>query len=509
MCINEDHILTACNRARYESLFLIALSVISASALIPLHLGEYAEINSNSPEINNSFSENLNNYKFTVAWITDTQYYSRWYPEVLQKVVNWINTEAQGGRIHYVVNTGDLIDEYGNVTQWQTFSLFWSNLTVENDVLAGNHDNSRGGNWTFYDSYFPDRRYYYKLKDDWLFIFISFSLGNNTEVQTWLRNVTQQYHDKKTIVLTHAYIDNTMALIEDGPSIKKILNEYSSRDFAIWCGHSHVNKIIHRTDNNVVGILYDFQNYGNGGNGYLVLANMYENGFYMRLFSVIDGFDGRGKGEGSEISVVFDLMPPTTLHDYEGSWHKTDVVVTLTATDDRSGVAETYYKVNDGPIKNVSVNGQPRIATEGSNNTLEYWSVDNTGKEETPHKTLTGIKLDKTQPRADAGRDQTVNVNETVTFDSSNSTDNIGIISYEWNFGDGTSSEGTKVTHAYSSPEIYKATLTIKDAAGNASSHTITITVLAEDSSSIWIAAAAIAAVSIAATMIYLWKNRK
>ena len=66
--------------------------------------------------------------------------------------------------------------------------------------------------------------------------------------------------------------------------------------------------------------------------------------------------------------------------------------------DFMSGVAETYYRINDGPTKILSVDGQPNITVEGSNNTLEYWSVDNVGNEELPHKILTGIKLDKTSP---------------------------------------------------------------------------------------------------------------
>ncbi|MBS7621530.1 hypothetical protein KEJ32_05405, partial [Candidatus Bathyarchaeota archaeon] len=95
---------------------------------------------------------------------------------------------------------------------------------------------------------------------------------------------------------------------------------------------------------------------------------------------------------------IADSTPPTTTHDYDGLWHTLDFTITLTATDDISGVAETYYKINDGPTKMVSVDGQPRITVEGANNTLEYWSVDNAGNEEIPHKILTGIKLDKTAP---------------------------------------------------------------------------------------------------------------
>jgi hypothetical protein len=69
----------------------------------------------------------------------------------------------------------------------------------------------------------------------------------------------------------------------------------------------------------------------------------------------------------------------------------------LTATDDFSGVNETFYRVNGAAVQNVSGAGQPIIASEDGNNTLEYWSVDNFGHEET-HHFLTGIKSDKTVP---------------------------------------------------------------------------------------------------------------
>ena len=95
---------------------------------------------------------------------------------------------------------------------------------------------------------------------------------------------------------------------------------------------------------------------------------------------------------------VPDYIPPMTSHDYDGLWRNTDFTITLTATDHESGVAETYYRINDGPVKAVSIDGQPYVTTEGANNTLEYWSVDAAGNEEFPHKVLTGIKLDKTAP---------------------------------------------------------------------------------------------------------------
>jgi len=98
------------------------------------------------------------------------------------------------------------------------------------------------------------------------------------------------------------------------------------------------------------------------------------------------------------VAAPTDTTPPFTVHNYDGLWHTTDFTITLTASDDSSGVSETYYKINDGPTQNVSAHGQPLITLEGANDKLEYWSIDNADNEELPHKVLTGIKLDKTAP---------------------------------------------------------------------------------------------------------------
>jgi hypothetical protein len=107
-----------------------------------------------------------------------------------------------------------------------------------------------------------------------------------------------------------------------------------------------------------------------------------------------------------------DNVPPTTSHDYNGVWRTSNFTITLMATDSESSVNETYYQINDEPIKKVSFNGQPLIAEEGADNTLEYWSVDNAGNQETL-KTLTDIKLDKTVPTG------SITINDGATTTSS------------------------------------------------------------------------------------------
>jgi len=92
-----------------------------------------------------------------------------------------------------------------------------------------------------------------------------------------------------------------------------------------------------------------------------------------------------------------DDIPPTTSHDYDGLWHTSDFTITLSSLDSESGVEETYYQINEGETRTLSIDGQPFITTESADNKLEYWSEDISGNVETVN-VLSGIKLDKTNP---------------------------------------------------------------------------------------------------------------
>ncbi|MEM2130046.1 MAG: right-handed parallel beta-helix repeat-containing protein [Candidatus Bathyarchaeia archaeon] len=145
--------------------------------------------------------------------------------------------------------------------------------------------------------------------------------------------------------------------------------------------------------------LYDFKNLG----GYDINAMLNwwgstnETFISQKIYDYYDDYN-LGKVLYQPYLKYSDIMPPVTTDDYYSSWRNTDFTITLTATDVESGVLETFYRINNGPIRIVSVNGHPFITAEGANNTLEYWSVDNSGNEELPHKMLTQIKLDKTSP---------------------------------------------------------------------------------------------------------------
>ncbi|MFC2156874.1 PKD domain-containing protein [Acidobacteriota bacterium] len=87
---------------------------------------------------------------------------------------------------------------------------------------------------------------------------------------------------------------------------------------------------------------------------------------------------------------------------------------------------------------------------------------------------------DNENPAADAGEDQTIILGESASLDGSESSDSDGyVVSYEWEFGDGSPVEtGPLVLHYYSETGTFSAVLTVADDKGAVSSDKTSITVI-------------------------------
>jgi len=81
-------------------------------------------------------------------------------------------------------------------------------------------------------------------------------------------------------------------------------------------------------------------------------------------------------------------------------------------------------------------------------------------------------------PVADFQLPQNISINQTIIFDASLSFDEDGsIISYLWDFGDGTIGTGRITTHKYEKPGIYEVILVVTDNNGNRNNKTTMINV--------------------------------
>ncbi|MGQ9759979.1 MAG: PKD domain-containing protein [Candidatus Methanomethylicaceae archaeon] len=175
-------------------------------------------------------------------------------------------------------------------------------------------------------------------------------------------------------------------------------------------------------------------------------------------------------------TIILDITSPIADAGPDQSFNEDAAVLDGSASFDENGIASYEWTFTDVTPKILTgANPTYTFANPGiCTITLEV--TDPAGNSATDIVVIT--VLDVTKPTVNAGQDQTVNVGATVTFDAGGSSDNVGIVSYEWDFGDGTSKAGVTASHTYTSPGTYTVTLTVKDAAGNADTASITITVI-------------------------------
>ncbi|NOU76730.1 hypothetical protein GC098_36140 [Paenibacillus sp. LMG 31458] len=100
-----------------------------------------------------------------------------------------------------------------------------------------------------------------------------------------------------------------------------------------------------------------------------------------------------GWASAAEINVFeVEHQPPTTTDNAPSGWVNQDVTVTLSASDNESGVANTYYIVDDG----AEQTGTTVVLSEEGVHKLVYWSVDKAGNVERAH--TVSVSIDKTAP---------------------------------------------------------------------------------------------------------------
>ncbi|WP_183040979.1 lamin tail domain-containing protein [Salipaludibacillus neizhouensis] len=242
-------------------------------------------------------------YDYTFAWISDTQYYSESYPQIFDQQTQWIAEMKDEMKIKYVFHTGDLVDKYYQEYQWENADEYMGTLD-ENDipygVLAGNHDvDYLNDDYTEYSKWFgedrfEDKPYYggsYKNNRGHFdlisengndFIMMYMGWGIQDEDIEWMSAVLAEYPDRLAILNFHEYL---LVSGNRSPLGNRIFNEIiepNENVIAVLSGHYHdAETLISEIDDNgdgsvdrkVYQMLADYQGGPEGGQGYLRLLH--------------------------------------------------------------------------------------------------------------------------------------------------------------------------------------------------------------------------------------------
>jgi len=168
-----------------------------------------------------------------------------------------------------------------------------------------------------------------------------------------------------------------------------------------------------------------------------------------------------------------DTTPPEAWHslspaspDGENGWYISPVKVTLSATDDGSGVDYIKYKIDYGSWQTYH---DPFTVSDDGQHTVYYYAVDKAGNKGS-QKTCS-FKIDRTKPPAptpDDGVEGWSNDN-TPTFTWSKPSDTSGIAGYYWKVDSGSEkwTTSTSVTLPAQSDGEHMFYVRAKDNAGN------------------------------------------
>jgi len=240
---------------------------------------------------------------FTIAWISDPQYYAAHYGAIYESMATWLARAYREGEIAYLVDTGDVVDSAVDRGQWLVADRAMGIIDeagLPYGIAAGNHDVYQEE--LIYDTflyYFGDERaarrgyavpggswrggiHRYDLQSfggrDFLFLYLGYGFESDPEAVEWARSVLAAHPDRAAIVCLHSYLQASGATAGRAAPVFANLVAPFPNVALVLCGHIHGAARSERVlglpgggARSVHELLADYQSGPMGGSGFLRL----------------------------------------------------------------------------------------------------------------------------------------------------------------------------------------------------------------------------------------------
>jgi len=240
---------------------------------------------------------------YTFAWMSDTQHYSRSFPDTFLAMTQYLSDNEEALNLEYVIHTGDIVASSSKEYQWELAAEAMDKIAhIPAGWCAGNHDVSSKINYKNYSLYFGedqsdyrecyggsyrDNRGHYDLIDAGSSSFIFLYMGYSVEQDgiDWMRAVLDQYPHRTAIICTHAYFDTNLDILSDGQMIQEVIEDYPNVCMVL-CGHRY--NVAEETawydddgdgtpERPVYQLICNYQSAGSdGGSGYMMFMKVDE-----------------------------------------------------------------------------------------------------------------------------------------------------------------------------------------------------------------------------------------
>ncbi len=235
---------------------------------------------------------------FTIVWMSDTQIYSRIYPEVFLSISDWILNNREKENIQFVIHSGDVVDGLGP-TMYENAARALVPIfeKLPGMIVCGNHDTAPNDyfysfshqpyallvheegqtlSWNNGENVYASYVTFHAADTD----FLVFGIGYNMVRINWMNEVIEKHPDHVVITVVHKGLQKTGAYtMETRPIFFEVMPQWPKFRL-ILCGHERGNLI--RTDwfdddhddtpeRSVTTMMYNYQDDWDAGLGFIRL----------------------------------------------------------------------------------------------------------------------------------------------------------------------------------------------------------------------------------------------